>query len=99
MEQSQFFFCETDSLIDMLDLSRHGIKMKNSRFWTEQIASSFREIRRIVPESHFQKLIFATLEALTVALSESASFLGSHRFGYQRRTEISEKLAASIFRF
>jgi len=58
MEQSQFFYCETDSLIDMPDLSRHGTKMENSRLWTVQIVSSFTEIRRTVSESHFENLIF-----------------------------------------
>ena len=76
MEQSQFFYCETDSLIGMPDLSRHGTKMENSRPWTVQIASSFTDIRRTVSESHFENLIFAILEAVTVAVDGGASFQG-----------------------
>jgi len=52
----------------MPDLSRHGTKMENSRLWTVQIASSFTEIRHTVSESHFENLIFAILEAVTVTL-------------------------------
>jgi len=76
------FYCETDSLIDMPNLSRHSTKMENSRPWTVQIASSFTDIRRGVSESHLENLIFAILEAVTVAVGESARFQRWHHFGY-----------------